>query len=60
MRESETIEQTVQRKQQNRTRMASMRDSETIEQTVQRKQQKGTRIGSFELCSMMSCEFLLI
>ena len=52
IRESETIEKPA--------RMESMRESETIEQTVQRKQQNRTRMGSFELCSMMSCEFLLI
>ena len=53
MRESETIEKTVRRKEQNKTCMASMRESETIEQTVQRKQQNRTRMGSFELCSII-------
>ena len=58
IRESETIEKTVRRKEQSKTCMASMR--ETIEQTVQRKQLNRTRIGSFELCSiMMSCETLI-
>ena len=53
IRESETIEKTVRRKEQNKMRMASMRESETIEQTVQRKQQNRTRMGSFELCSII-------
>ena len=58
IRESETIDKTVRRKEQSKTCMASMR--ETIEQTVQRKQLNRTRIGSFELCSiMMSCETLI-
>ena len=38
MRESETIEQTLQRKEQDRMHKDSMRKSETIEQTVQRKE----------------------
>ena len=56
IRESETIE----KPEKNKTRMESMRESETIEQTVQRKQQNEPRMRSFELCSMMLCEFLLI
>ena len=38
MRESETCEQTLQRKERDRMHEASMRESETCEQTLQRKE----------------------
>ena len=37
MRKSEAIEQTLQRREQNRTCMDSMRESETIEQNLAEK-----------------------
>ena len=38
VRASETCEQTLQRQEQNRTRMARVRASETCEQTLQRQE----------------------
>ena len=45
-RSTETDQQTLQRQEQNRTRMASVRASETCEQTLQRQEQNRTRMAS--------------
>ena len=42
--ETETQEQTLERLEQNRTRIASMRASETQEQTLERLEQKRTHV----------------
>ena len=49
MRESETFEQTVQRKERDRMHKASMGESETFEQTVQRKEQDRMHKASMRL-----------
>ena len=46
MRSSETQEQTLERLEQNRTRIASMRASETQEQTLERLEQNRTHVAS--------------
>ena len=43
MRSSETQEQTLERLEQNRTRIASMRASETQEQTGEARAEENTR-----------------
>ena len=49
MRESETFEQTVQRKERDRMYKASMSESETFEQTVQRKERDRMHKASMRL-----------
>ena len=42
----ETVEDTLRRQEQNRTRTASMRASETHEQTLRKQEQNRTRMAS--------------
>ena len=46
MRESETFDQTVQRKERDRVHKANMGESETFEQTVHRQEQNRMRMAS--------------